>query len=68
MLAFREEEDARLIAITAQNRLQQVSGHLAGSGSKIAPTEGDRSSGRAKLLQKNPDDVRLLNLLSSNHS
>ncbi|PQE33885.1 3-ketoacyl- peroxisomal protein [Rutstroemia sp. NJR-2017a WRK4] len=39
----------------AQNRLTQVSGHLAGSGSVIAPTEGD--SGRAKLLEKNPDDV-----------
>ncbi|KUJ21815.1 thiolase [Mollisia scopiformis] len=41
----------------AQKRLTQVSGHLAGSGSKIAPTEGDGSSGRAKLLQKNPDDI-----------
>ncbi|PQE16866.1 3-ketoacyl- thiolase peroxisomal protein [Rutstroemia sp. NJR-2017a BBW] len=39
----------------AQNRLTQVSGHLAGSQSVIAPTEGD--SGRAKLLEKNPDDV-----------
>ncbi|PQE12179.1 3-ketoacyl- thiolase peroxisomal protein [Rutstroemia sp. NJR-2017a BVV2] len=39
----------------AQNRLTQVSGHLAGSKSVIAPTEGD--SGRAKLLEKNPDDV-----------
>ncbi|KAF8866876.1 thiolase [Acephala macrosclerotiorum] len=41
----------------AQKRLTQVSGHLAGSGSKLAPTEGDTSAGRAKLLQKNPDDI-----------
>jgi len=41
----------------AQKRLTQVSGHLAGSKSTIAPTEGDSSSARAKLLQKNPDDV-----------
>jgi len=34
----------------AQNRLTQVSGHIAGS----APTEGDA---RAKILQKNPDDI-----------
>ncbi|ESZ99404.1 3-ketoacyl-coA thiolase peroxisomal A precursor [Sclerotinia borealis F-4128] len=39
----------------AQKRLGQVSGHLAGSQSAIAPTEGD--SGRAKLLEKHPDDV-----------
>ncbi|TVY47947.1 3-ketoacyl-CoA thiolase, peroxisomal [Lachnellula occidentalis] len=38
----------------AQNRLTQVSEHLAGSKSSIAPTEGDA---RAKLLQKNPDDI-----------
>ncbi|KAE8451507.1 hypothetical protein EG329_003580 [Mollisiaceae sp. DMI_Dod_QoI] len=41
----------------AQQRLTQVSGHLAGSGSKLAPTEGDASAARAKLLQKNPDDI-----------
>ncbi|KAH6680438.1 3-ketoacyl-CoA thiolase-like protein [Halenospora varia] len=41
----------------AQNRLTQVSGHLAGSKSKIAPTEGAGSSARAKILEKNPDDV-----------
>lgn len=40
----------------AQNRLGQVSGHLAGSGSKIASTKGDA---RAKLLEKNDDDVCL---------
>ncbi|KAM3075470.1 3-ketoacyl-CoA thiolase with broad chain length specificity [Clarireedia jacksonii] len=39
----------------AQNRLTQVSGHLAGSKSAITPTEGD--GGRAKLLEKSPDDV-----------
>jgi len=39
----------------AQNRLTQVSGHLAGSKSAITPTEGD--GGRAKLLEKHPDDV-----------
>ncbi|TVY39784.1 3-ketoacyl-CoA thiolase,peroxisomal, partial [Lachnellula subtilissima] len=38
----------------AQNRLTQVSGHIAGSKSSIAPTEGDA---RAKILQKNPDDI-----------
>lgn len=42
----------------AQKRLGQVSGHLAGSQSYIAPTEGD--SGRAKLLEKHPDDVRFI--------
>ncbi|EHL03739.1 putative 3-ketoacyl-CoA thiolase, peroxisomal [Glarea lozoyensis 74030] len=42
----------------AQKRLGQVSGHLAGSKSVIAPTEGGAAgSGRAKLLQKNPDDI-----------
>ncbi|CZT40732.1 probable Acetyl-CoA acyltransferase [Rhynchosporium secalis] len=39
----------------AKQRLTQVSDHLAGSQSKISPTEGD--SGRAKILQKNPDDI-----------
>ncbi|KAM0309805.1 hypothetical protein ACHAO8_008722 [Botrytis cinerea] len=39
----------------AQKRLGQVSSHLAGSQSTIAPTEGD--SGRAKLLEKHPDDI-----------
>ncbi|TAQ87413.1 hypothetical protein B7494_g4265 [Chlorociboria aeruginascens] len=34
--------------MSAQNRLGQVSGHLSGSQS---------STGRAKLLEKNPDDV-----------
>ncbi|KAN0098531.1 thiolase [Hyaloscypha variabilis] len=41
----------------AQNRLTQVSGHLAGSKSTVAATKGDSSSARANLLQKNPDDV-----------
>jgi len=41
---------------TAQNRLTQVSGHLAGSKSTITPTEGG-SDARSKLLQKNPDDI-----------
>jgi hypothetical protein len=41
---------------TAQKRLGQVSGHLAGSKSGISPTAG--GSGRAALLQKSPDDVR----------
>ncbi|KAG9234787.1 3-ketoacyl-CoA thiolase-like protein [Amylocarpus encephaloides] len=41
----------------AQNRLTQVSGHLAGSKSTLAPTEGDTSSGRSKLLQKHADDI-----------
>ncbi|OWP07227.1 3-ketoacyl-CoA thiolase [Marssonina coronariae] len=41
----------------AAKRLNQVSGHLAGSQSSITPTEGDGSSGRANILQKNPDDI-----------
>ncbi|KAH8668225.1 Thiolase, N-terminal domain-containing protein [Tricladium varicosporioides] len=41
----------------AQKRLTQVSGHLVGSKSKIVPTGGDTSSARARILQKNPDDV-----------
>lgn len=48
----------RLTMNIAQKRLGQVSGHLAGSQSYIAPTEGD--SGRAKLLEKHPDDVRFI--------
>ncbi|KAH7342847.1 3-ketoacyl-CoA thiolase-like protein [Rhexocercosporidium sp. MPI-PUGE-AT-0058] len=39
----------------ANQRLTQVSGHLAGSQSKISPTKGD--SGRANILKKNPDDI-----------
>lgn len=46
----------------AQQRLTQVSGHLAGSKSSIAPTEGD--SGRAAILKKNPDDVSTSRLSS----
>jgi acetyl-CoA acyltransferase 1 len=46
----------------AQKRLTQVSGHLAGSKSSIAPTEGDY--GRATILQKNPDDVHTQTPLS----
>lgn len=34
---------------------------MAGSQSKITPTEGD--SGRNAILQKNADDVRLTSLL-----
>ncbi|KAF4631742.1 hypothetical protein G7Y89_g6385 [Cudoniella acicularis] len=41
----------------AKQRLTQVSGHLAGSKSSITPTEGDSSSARARILQKNPDDI-----------
>jgi len=42
----------------AQNRLTQVSGHLAGSKSMITPGKGKSSSGgRAKLLEKSPDDI-----------
>ncbi|KAL3424507.1 acetyl-CoA acetyltransferase [Phlyctema vagabunda] len=41
----------------AQKRLTQVSDHLAGSQSKITPTEGSSLGGRAKLLEKNPDDI-----------
>ncbi|KAI9744736.1 MAG: 3-ketoacyl-CoA thiolase with broad chain length specificity [Claussenomyces sp. TS43310] len=42
----------------AQSRLTQVSGHLAGSESIITPTEGGSlSAGRAKLLEKSPDDI-----------
>lgn len=36
--------------MSAQQRLTQVSGHLAGSTSKSA-------GGRAKILEKNPDDI-----------
>ncbi|KAK2629264.1 hypothetical protein QTJ16_000084 [Diplocarpon rosae] len=41
----------------AAKRLNQVSGHLAGSQSSITPTEGDGSSGRANILRKSPDDI-----------
>ncbi len=40
------------VLFVAQERLTQVSGHLAGS--KSAP------GGREKLLEKNPDDVSVL--------
>jgi hypothetical protein len=54
---FRRVSEADVTFATAQKRLGQVSGHLAGSKSGITPTEGD--SARAALLQKNPDDVSL---------
>jgi hypothetical protein len=52
---------SKLMSAPAQKRLTQVSGHLAGSTSIITPTEALVSTGgRAKILEKNPDDVSLL--------
>jgi hypothetical protein len=47
-----------LTNIPAQKRLTQVTGHLAGSNSTITPSKSQSNSGgRAKLLEKHPDDV-----------
>lgn len=60
---------ARLTEDVAQKRLNQVSGHLAGSKSAIAPTEGDAgSAGRANILKKSPDDVCIPHLSPSLHT
>ena len=55
----RRANDCLFDVCIAQKRLGQVSGHLAGSQSAIAPTEGDatKSSGRSRILEKRPDDV-----------
>ncbi len=52
MYIWAEGGRLTFVLFVAQNRLTQVSGHLAGSKSA--------SGGRAKLLEKNPDDVSAL--------